>query len=182
MPTYAYATLAVGWIFWFLPFPITGWNRNSPQKSDYRARWGILIQGLAYALLWQGRFWARSPAPWQTTLSILFLALAALLSWTSTRSLGRHLRFEAALSPDHQLVRSGPYRFVRHPIYTSMFCLLLGTGFMITPPLLFIPAILIFLAGTEIRVHIEDKLLASRFSEDFRHYQHTVPAYIPLVR
>jgi protein-S-isoprenylcysteine O-methyltransferase Ste14 len=59
--------------------------------------------------------------------------LASLLSWTATRALGRHLRFDAALTPDHQLVRSGPYRLLRHPIYTSMFCLLLGTGFVITP-------------------------------------------------
>ena len=40
----------------------------------------------------------------------------------------------------------------------------------------------IFLAGTEIRVQIEDKLLAFHFGDDFRNYQHTVPAYIPLVR
>jgi protein-S-isoprenylcysteine O-methyltransferase Ste14 len=182
MPIYAYLILAVGWLLWFLPFPLNGWNRNAPQKSDPRARWGLLLQGAAYALLWQGHFWTRSPVPWQTALSILFLALAALLSWSSTRALGRHLRFDAALSPDHELICSGPYRLLRHPIYTSMLCLLLGTGFLIAPPSLFVPAVLIFIAGTEIRVRIEDNLLASRFGAQFSNYQQHVSAYIPFVR
>jgi protein-S-isoprenylcysteine O-methyltransferase Ste14 len=182
MPVHAYLILAAGWLFWFLPFPLSRWNRSPPQRSDHRARWGLLLQVVAYSLLWQGHFWTRSPEAWQTALSILFLSLAVLLSWTSTRALGRHLRFDAALSPDHELVRSGPYRLIRHPIYTSMFCVLLGTGFMITSPRLFVPAVLIFLAGTEIRVRIEDNLLASRFGDQFRNYQQTVPAYIPLVR
>jgi protein-S-isoprenylcysteine O-methyltransferase Ste14 len=182
MPTYAYVILAVGWALWFLPFPITGWNRNSPQKSDHRARWGLVLQAAAYVLVWQGHFWTTSPSTLRIALSILFLALATLWSFTSTRALGRHLRFDAALSPDHALVRSGPYRFLRHPIYTSMFCLLLGTGFIIATPIVFVSAILVFLAGTEIRVHVEDKLLASRFGNEFQNYQHTVSAYIPLVR
>jgi protein-S-isoprenylcysteine O-methyltransferase Ste14 len=182
MPAFAYIILLVGWVLWLLPFLIAGWNRNSPQKSDPRARWGILLQGLAYAIVWQGHFWTRHPQIWRIALSILFLALAALLSFTATRALGRHLRFDAALSPDHKLIRTGPYRLIRHPIYTSMLCLILGTGFMIASPILFIAAILVFLIGTEIRVHVEDKLLATRFGDEFRSYQQTVSAYIPLAR
>jgi protein-S-isoprenylcysteine O-methyltransferase Ste14 len=40
----------------------------------------------------------------------------------------------------------------------------------------------VFIAGTEIRVRIEDKLLASRFGERFRKYQQSVPGYVPFVR
>jgi protein-S-isoprenylcysteine O-methyltransferase Ste14 len=182
MPSYDYVILALGWLLWFLPFPITKWNRNTPQRSDSRARWGLLIQAIAYMLLWQGRFWEQNPPNWRLALSVIFLVLAAVLSWTSTRALGRHLRFDAALSSDHELVQSGPYRIIRHPIYSSMFCILLGTGFMITPLVLFVPAVVIFLIGTEIRVRVEDNLLASHFGAKFETYQRAVSAYIPLVR
>jgi protein-S-isoprenylcysteine O-methyltransferase Ste14 len=182
MPGYAFGLLAIGWLVWFLPFPLTGWNRNTPAKSDPRARWGILLEVAAYALLWQGPFWAKSPTLASIALSVLFLALAGFLSWTSTRALGRHLRFDAALSHDHQLVRSGPYRLLRHPIYTSMLCLLLGTGFMIATPLRLLASTLLFVAGTEIRVRIEDGLLALRFGEEFRNYRRSVSAYVPYVR
>ncbi len=182
MPAYSYVILAAGWVFWFIPFLLNRWNFQTPERRDRRARWGIVIEVIAYSLLWQSDFWAQSPSVWRTVLSILCFTLAGLLSWTATRSLGRHLRFDAALSPDHQLVRSGPYRTVRHPIYTSMFCVLLGTGFMITPLPLLLLSILLFVTGTEIRVRIEDSLLSSRFGSEFREYQRTVSAYIPLLR
>ena len=63
-----------------------------------------------------------------------------------------------------------------------MLCLLLGTGFMITPlPVLAVSTVL-FIIGTEVRVRIEDRLLATRFGDKFRDYQDAVPAYIPLLR
>ena len=119
---------------------------------------------------------------WRASISILLLTLAVLLSWTSVRALGRHLRLDAALSTDHQLVRSGPYRFVRHPIYTSMLCVLLGTGSMISPGWLLLIALSVFIAGTEIRVRIEDRLLASRFGVEFQEYRRSVSAYVPFIR
>jgi protein-S-isoprenylcysteine O-methyltransferase Ste14 len=182
MPVYLYILLAVGWILWLLPFPLSGWNRSAPAKRDKRWRWGLLLQIVAYCLLWQGHFWLRSPALWQVALAVLCFLLASLLSWTSTRALGKHLRFDAALSHDHELVRSGPYGMIRHPIYTSMLCILLGTGVLITPPLLFLAALILFLIGTEIRVRAEDGLLASRFGDEFLRYRQTVSAYVPFVR
>ena len=53
---------------------------------------------------------------------------------------------------------------------------------MITPWPLFLLSTVVLIAGTEIRVRIEDKLLASRFGERFRQYQQSVPAYIPFTR
>ena len=63
-----------------------------------------------------------------------------------------------------------------------MLSLLLGTGFMITPWPLLLAAIVAFIIGTEARVRIEDRLLASRFGDECRAYQRSVAAYIPLVR
>jgi len=174
--------LTAGWIAWFLPFPLNKWNFSVPERRDNRARWGLALQVVAYSLLWQGHFWERSPGPWRTTLASLFLILASVWSWTGVRALGRHLRFDAALSPDHQLVCSGAYRWLRHPIYTSMFCILLGTGFLFTSLPLFLTSIVVFTVGTEIRVRREDALLVSRFGEQFRDYQRTVAAYIPFIR
>ena len=77
---------------------------------------------------------------------------------------------------------SGPYRVVRHPIYTSMLCLLFGTGLLVTPLALLAVSVLVFIVGTEIRVRIEDRLLASRFNDKFLDYQRRVPAYIPFLK
>jgi protein-S-isoprenylcysteine O-methyltransferase Ste14 len=182
LPAYAYVILIVGFAAWFLPFPLAGWSRKSPQKRDSRWRWGLLLEAAGYVILWQGPFWSRPLPSWRLALSVLFLALASLLSWTSTRALGRYLRFGAAVDEDHQLIRSGPYRVVRHPIYASMLCMFLGMGFMVAPPLHFFAGLIFFIAGTEIRVRVEDRLLADRFGEEFREYRRSTPAYIPLLR
>ena len=70
---------------------------------------------------------------------------------------------------------------MRHPVYTSMLCVPLGTGCLIAPLYLFIPGRVLFLVGTEIRLRIENKLLASRFGDQFQHYHRTVPRLIPLM-
>ena len=181
VPGYAYAIVPVGWIIWALPFFLIKRSRGPAQKLDRRARWGILLEALGYFILIQSRFWTPHPPLWRTGPGFVFLALAGVLSWTSARTLGRQWRFDAGLNADHQLVQSGAYRIVRHPIYTSMLCLMLGTGFMIAPfPILAISATL-FVIGTEIRVRIEDALLAARFEESFEAYRRRVPAYIPFL-
>jgi protein-S-isoprenylcysteine O-methyltransferase Ste14 len=98
------------------------------------------------------------------------------------RALGRQWRIDAGLNKDHELIRSGPYRLVRHPIYTSMLWFLFGIGFLITPPLLLLLSLVVFMIGTEIRVRIEDALLASQFGEQFQEYKRSIPAYIPFLK
>jgi protein-S-isoprenylcysteine O-methyltransferase Ste14 len=63
-----------------------------------------------------------------------------------------------------------------------MFCVLLGTGFLVAPTLQLLIAVILFVAGTEIRVRAEDRLLAWRFSDEFHRYQRSVSAYIPFLR
>jgi protein-S-isoprenylcysteine O-methyltransferase Ste14 len=179
MPIYAYATLVAGWLIWLTPFLRARRSEKPAKHVDRRARWGILLVAITYSLLWQGRFWERSPQSWQIALSILLFALASLLSWAGARALGRQWRIDAGLSADHELITSGPYRFVRHPIYTSLLCVLLATGVLITPWWLLLLSLLPFITGTEIRVRIEDNLLTSQFGERFVEYHKRVPAYIP---
>lgn len=182
MPTYAYAILGVGWLAWLIPFVLAKRSAEPASTVDRRARWGVLLVAVAYSILWQNRFWERPLPTWRLGASVLFLALAALLSWISARALGRQWRIDAGLNPDHELVTSGPYRWVRHPIYTSMLCLILSTGFLVTPVVVLGVAIIVFMSGTQIRVRIEDQLLAARFGDQFREYRRTIPAYIPFLK
>jgi len=178
----AYAVLAAGWLVWSAPFVLFRRSGEAAKQVDSRARWGILLVAISYSMLWQTNFWERSLETWRIGLSILFFLLAALLSWTAKRALGRQWRLDAGVNADHELVTSGPYRVLRHPIYTSMLCVLLGTGVMITPWWLLLLSLLVFLTGTEIRVRIEDRLLSSTFGDRFREYQRSVSSYVPFLR
>jgi protein-S-isoprenylcysteine O-methyltransferase Ste14 len=185
MPLYVYVILLAAWIVWFAPFviaPHRGAKAGQRATVDRRARWGIVLEAIAYSLLWQTRFWTRAPNAWRVATAIVFFVLASLLSWTAVRALGRQWRIDAGLNVDHELIRSGPYRIVRHPVYASMLCVLLGTGALLTPLTLLAAALAIFLVGTEIRVRVEDRLLAAQFGTAFEAYRDRVSAYVPLVR
>ena len=183
VPLYGYIIVFVGLVLWLTPFVRTGWSRSATQSVDRRSRWGLALELVGYTLMLQSRFWAVSPELWRVMASLLCFVLAIALSWTATRALGReHLRFDAAIGAEHDLVQRGPYRLVRHPIYTSMLCVLWGIGFMTASPALFVVATLVFLVGTEIRVRVEDRLLAARFGEQFEQYRRSTRAYLPLLR
>jgi len=183
MRTLAYLILAVGLVGWMIPF-VRRQQQSVPAATiDRRARWGILLIGISFGLLWQGRYWTRSTALWQIVLGISFFALASALSWTSTLALGRQWRLDAGLNADHELVRSGPYRIIRHPIYASMFCALIATGSVLSTPLvLFIPSLIFCGLGTAIRVRVEDRLLAQKFGVVFQDYRRRVPLLIPFTK
>jgi protein-S-isoprenylcysteine O-methyltransferase Ste14 len=173
--------LLVAWAIWSVPFFLVRGRRRA-ERIDRRARWGIVLEAVGFAFVWSQWAWTHDFARWRWIPAIPFLVLGPLLSWTSARALGRQWRFDAGLNADHELVRRGADRFVRHPIYASMFAMLLGTGALITRWRFLPVAIAFFVAGTEVRVRIEDGLLGSRFGETFAEYRRRVPAYIPFVR
>lgn len=179
MRAYEYVLVIGGTILWALPFPLAGFHGRSALRLDRRARWGVLLECVGYTLLWQGSFWTRATLAGRDALAAVLIATACVISWTAARALGRQLRVDAALGPQHELVRSGPYGLVRHPIYTSMLCLLLGTGVVVAPWYLFLGGAAVFLIGTEIRMRVEEALLAAQFGEQFEAYRHTVPRLIP---
>ncbi len=181
MPLYAYVLILIGIVAWFYPFVPAHQKTPGASVVNRRSRWGMLLQFIAFTLLWQGHFWLRSLPLWRTAVSVVLFALAIALSWTSSRALAGQLRVDAALGADHHLVRSGPYALVRNPIYTSMLLVSCAIAIVVTPWQLFLPALVLFIVGTEIRVRTEEKLLATRFGEEFDHYKHDVSAYIPFL-
>lgn len=185
MNTAADAELFAGWLAWSLAFV-----RPSRQAADRTetakaksSRWGIGLVMLGFAFLWAYvRPVGFHKAEWPLIVSMVLAPPSVALAWWATRHLGKQWRYQAALREDHELITTGPYAWVRHPIYTSMLGMMVATGFCWTWWPLFVAAVVAFLAGTEIRVRAEDRLLAGRFGERFAAYRKRVPAYLPLVR
>jgi protein-S-isoprenylcysteine O-methyltransferase Ste14 len=96
------------------------------------------------------------------------LAGAVLLVWASVL-LGRLMLHEAAVRADHALIETGPYRFVRHPVYTGYLALLLGSGVasLNVCLLLLWP---VSLLGILIQAASEEQVLRGRFGQDYERY------------
>jgi protein-S-isoprenylcysteine O-methyltransferase Ste14 len=181
----AFTELFVCWISWMLAF-VAARKKAAGQQKVVRApasQWGIVLQGIGFALV--SVYLPHRQIEKSAISFIAAMVLAPLpvaLAWTATRHLGKQWRLEAALSKEHELIQTGPYRWVRHPIYVSMLGMLLAIGAARAWWPLFIAGILVFLIGTEIRVRAEERLLAERFSGAFRAYRSRTAAYLPLIR
>jgi protein-S-isoprenylcysteine O-methyltransferase Ste14 len=180
-----FIALLLSWAAWLYPFVFRA-PHNQKRPSITLAgptRAGLFFECLAFVIGFAGRLPDGSdPGTLRIAACIILGILSAVLSWTAVKHLGRQFRVNAGLYQDHQLVRTGPYALVRHPIYTSLLAILGATLCLIAPWPWAVAAVLVFVVGTEIRVHAEDGLLASRFGEQFAEYRSNVPAYIPFIR
>ena len=107
---------------------------------------------------------------------------SAWLAVAAIRELGQQWSLQARVLDNHKLITSGVYDLVRHPIYTAMLGMLIATGLVISHWIVLGAAILIFLAGTEVRTRLEEKLLAEAFGEQFEEWRSRVPKLIPSIR
>jgi protein-S-isoprenylcysteine O-methyltransferase Ste14 len=181
----ALAEIVVCWIAWSLAF-FQARKHAAGQKKAVRApasRWGIGLVMLGFALACAYVRPVGFEKSWVSLLASMIVGPPSVaLGWASVRHLGKYWRYEAALSEDHELVQTGPYGWVRHPIYASMLGMFLSTVLAWTWWPMGVAGLIAFLAGTEIRIRAEDRLLAERFQESFIAYSSRVRAYIPYVR
>lgn len=181
----ALVILLLCWVVWMFAFAKPR-SQNVGQKIAAQApnsKWGIGLVMVSYFLIWV----RIQPAGFHKSNLSLVISMflgppSVILAWLASRRLGKQWRFVAAVNTDHELIQSGPYRLVRHPIYLSMFGMLLATATCWTWWPLSVAAIIAFLVGTEIRVRAEDRLLADRFRDSFDAYRSRVRAYIPFIR
>jgi protein-S-isoprenylcysteine O-methyltransferase Ste14 len=105
---------------------------------------------------------------------------AAVLLWAAV-VLGRFLVHEASVRPDHALVTHGPYRFVRHPIYSGYLALLLGAAAATLNVWLFLLWPLSLL-GILVQAAAEEQLLAATFGEAYLRYVNRTGRLVPRFR
>ena len=177
--------LAAAWFLWLYPFLFRaphGQKRASITRVR-ATRIGLLLESGAIFLACAIHYPADAPVPWwRLAAAMPFILGACWLAFSAVKHLGKQFRVTAGLYEDHELVRTGAYAVVRHPIYAGLLAMLIATIIVATPWQWAALPMVLFLAGTEIRVRTEDGLLQSRFGEVFEQYRREVPAYIPFVR
>jgi protein-S-isoprenylcysteine O-methyltransferase Ste14 len=188
LPTLVFAIVMICWfafggIFIFRRKP----EAPPDQKRDRGSIIGVAVQGLSYAIVWGVRREAFTPIVSGSEAVELTAGIVAVLAaigsvvliMCAVKTLGKEWSLTARLVEGHKLATSGPYAYVRHPIYTGMLGMLLATGLAISHWLAVLAALLVFIIGTVIRVRSEEKLLREAFGQEFDNYSQRVPAIVP---
>ncbi len=172
-------------VIWLLAAAFTKrsvYRESGAQRLRY---WLLLI--VAYLLLTRGH---RLPYPFNVRIipataivqwiaAVLCTAGFAFCLWARA-TLGRNWSGTITLKEEHELIERGPYRFVRHPIYTGMMAMILATA-LVSGYLGGIAAVLLAFASFWIKLSAEEKLMLQQFPDQYRSYQRRVKRIIPFV-
>jgi len=109
-------------------------------------------------------------------IAVLGLAVAI---W-SRKVLGAEWSRDVELKQGHKLVKRGPYRLMRHPIYTGHLLLGLGTA-VASGSLVAFLGLASFLVGFWIKINQEERLLLRGFPDEYPAYKTRVKALVPYV-
>lgn len=123
-------------------------------------------------------FWRRSPPEEIAADAISFLGLVVAI-WART-VLGGNWSVGVAFKARHELIQRGPYRYVRHPLYSGILLLALGLAIWFGN-LTGVAIFAVMFLGFWIRSRQEEKLLTRHFPLDYPEYRRRTKALIPFV-
>jgi protein-S-isoprenylcysteine O-methyltransferase Ste14 len=160
-------------------------QRGAARKSR-RSTFGILLQMAGFFAAGFGpvRIGAPSSSPSSiaSVVAIVLLAGAAVaLFAAASAAMGKNWSIVARTRSDHELVRTGPFALVRHPIYLALLLYLVAMAVAFGHFAQLLIAVPLYCAGAFQRIREEEKLLRAQFGDDHARYVREVPAFIPFI-
>lgn len=138
---------------------------------------GLLVFSGFVPFFWPGiRVVPATPAAGSLGLALLLIGI--LFAFWARFFLGGNWSSDVTIKEDHTLIRSGPYRIVRHPIYTGILLALLGTAIVFGELRCFV-GVAIAVAGLKLKSLAEETLMRQQFGGQYTAYQQEVKALVP---
>jgi protein-S-isoprenylcysteine O-methyltransferase Ste14 len=117
-------------------------------------------------------------APWQFWITAAATAAGLVFTLWARAQLGRNGSVAVTLKRDHQLVTTGPYAIVRHPMYTGLLTAFLGSALALGQ-WRGVLAFLIALGALWHKWRLEERWMREQFGESYEDYSRRVPAVVP---
>ena len=175
-----WAVLGLYWLYSALETKRTAVNESSALRV-------FRLSILAITLMLLLTDWLRiGPLAWRfvpdhskliwfgVTLTGVGMGLAIWARW----NLGRNWSDKVVLKVDHELIRSGPYAYLRHPIYTGVLLAVFGTALVIGE-WRGIAALILLGTNYFVKATREEKILEANFGDAFAEYKRRTGFFLP---
>jgi protein-S-isoprenylcysteine O-methyltransferase Ste14 len=175
-----WSALGIIWVIGLL------WRKQTQQRSDARARvvYGLFTIAGFYLMFGSGvpEGWMRmrlyAPTEWVDEVGVGLTVLGLAFAVWARIYLGKNWSGSVQVKVGHELMRGGPYGWVRHPIYTGLLVALVGTGF-VRGQVRGVLAFFVLLAGFWVKLGIEEQMMRKTFGEEYEEYARKTGALVP---
>ena len=120
------------------------------------------------------------PAAWSFWSGAVLTAAGLLLTVWARQHIGRNWSAIVTIKQDHELITSGPYAIVRHPIYTGLLLAFAGSAVALGEWRGILAVGIVFLALWR-KLGIEERWMREQFGEAYQAYSQRVAALVPFL-
>jgi protein-S-isoprenylcysteine O-methyltransferase Ste14 len=118
---------------------------------------------------------------WIKVLGLVFTAIGMIFELYTQISLGKHFSAYLHIRNDHKLIMIGPYKYIRHPMYTALTMVLFGL-FLASSNLYVGFPLPIFVLVIGLRIGKEEEILVEKFGSEYIAYMKTTGRFFPKFR
>jgi protein-S-isoprenylcysteine O-methyltransferase Ste14 len=169
---------AAFWIYWLVAAFSIKRGRN-PWSRELRIRAVVIVVVLVLARLGAFRHDGINANPWLAGVGLVVFAMGLALAVWARRYIGRNWGMPMSEKKVPELVTSGPYRLVRHPIYSGILLAGIGTSLGVS----LVGLIVVALAGVYFGYSavVEERFLTGSFPEAYPAYKRTTKSLVPFL-
>jgi protein-S-isoprenylcysteine O-methyltransferase Ste14 len=176
--------VALCWLAFFFVWIVAAfWTKRTAERSGWRSIWWVWFAIAVFVFLRRRAVpFAGGRALWHDMRSLSIAAAAitvvglCIAVW-ARMMLGGNWSSSVVLKEEHELIDHGPYRFVRHPIYTGVLLMVLGTV-ILSGTLAGLTVLGVSIAGFSIKARREERLLTKHFPAAYPRYRAQVKAML----
>ncbi|MCK9402889.1 MAG: isoprenylcysteine carboxylmethyltransferase family protein [Chitinophagaceae bacterium] len=178
--------IIAGSICMWLTQPPVSVKETSDQKSSDRFSVVLILLMSLVSVVVPIVDWAYFSSDWNSVSMLTIVGACMIIAGISFRawavhSLGKYFTATVQIKEDHRLIKTGPYRIVRHPSYTGAFMAIIAGGVILGSLTGFIISCMAMIIAYYVRIGIEEKELIARFGDDYLAYKRDTKMMIPYV-
>ena len=173
---------AVGWVVFWLYWLVAAFSMKRgrfPWSRELRIR--VVIVAVVVLLIRVGAFrhHGLNSDPWRDTIGLALFVLGLGLAIWARVNLGRDWGMPMTQKLEPELVTSGPYRLVRHPIYSGILLAGIGTAVALS----WLGLIAVVLAGMYFlySATVEERYMGEQFPDTYPAYKRSTKMLLPFL-